>query len=451
MRKVMVVLMAAAFVASCAFAGEFNWRQFEGQTVRVMMVQHPYAEGILKKISEFEKLTGIKVDHATIPEENYMDKLSTSIASRSGDPDVFMAGTYTTWEFAPAGYMANLDTFIKDSSLTASDYDIDDYFESVIGTMRWDLIPGHRVGVGDLWGIPLGFETTAISYNKDVFEKFGLTAPKTTEELYEAARKLQRFEGEGTYGIALRGSRNWNTVNTGYMATFTNYGAVDMAIENGRLVSKLDSPEAIKATEDYVKMIKESGSPTWAGYMWYQCAADLGARKAAILYDADILGYFSNFPGETFQSGKLASTPTVAPAGSNRQPAGNLWAWSLSMNEYSKSKNPAWLFIQYFTSKDFLTFSVVDWKSVNTPRKSVFENPKFQEKMSGMEGYIDMFTKTLPGTTILYTPNPYHFEVTTEWSATLQDIVAGKYPSVEAGMKDLKKRIDLILEDISIE
>ena len=451
MRKLLAVVMVCAFTVAVAAAGEFNWRQCEGQTVKVMLGQHPYAEGILKKIAEFEKLTGIKVEHTTIPEENYMDKLATSVSSRSGDPDVFMSGAYQAWEYAPAGYLTDLDEFIENAAVTAADYDAGDFFEGILGSMRWDLVPGHKVGTGKLWGIPVGFETNCLSYNKELFAKHNIAVPTTPEELYAAARKLQKFEGEGTYGMAVRGTRNWATVNTGYLTTFANYGAVDMAIENGRLVSKLDSPEAVKMTDDWVKMIRESGTPAWASYTWYQCAADLGARKAAILFDADILGYFTNFPGESSQAGKIASAAPVKPANSTKPLTANLWAWALSMNNYSKVKDAGWLFIQYFTGKDFLTFSVLDWKSVDTPRKSVFNNPAFQEKMRSMDGYVEMFEKTIPGATILFTPNPYHFEVTTEWAATLQDLVAGKYSSTEAAMKELKAKIDGILEDIDAE
>ncbi len=451
MRKAILALCVAMFMVSAVVAGDFNWRQCEGQTVKVMLVQHPYAEGMLKKIADFEKLTGIKVEQNVIPEENYMDKLATSIASRSGDPDVFMSGAYQAWEYAPAGYLVDLDEYVANSKLTAADYDIDDFYDSILGSMRWDLVPGHKVGTGKLWGIPVGFETNCISYNKVLFKEKGITPPTTPEELYAAAKKLQNFDGPSTYGIAVRGTRNWATVNTGYLTTFANYGAVDMAIENGRLVSKLDSPEAIKMTQDWVDMIRSSANPQWSTNTWYQCAADLGARKAAILFDADILGYFTNFAGGSDQSGNLASLAPVKPANNTKPLTANLWSWALSMNNYSKSKDAAWLFVQYFTSKDFLTFSVTEWKSVDTPRKSVFNNPEFQKLIGEFEGYKEMFDKTIPGATILFTPNPYHFEVTTMWAATLQDIVAGTYPTAEAGMKDLKKRIDNILADIDLE
>lgn len=450
MRKAILFSALAMFVMASVQASDFDWKQCSGQTVKVMLVQHPYAEGMMKKIADFEAKTGIKVLSTIIPEENYMDKLATSVASRSGDPDVFMSGAYQAWEYAPAGYLADIDEFIKDPKKTAPDYDYNDFFESIVGSLRWDLIPGHKAGTGKLWGVPIGFETNCLTYNKELFDQFGVAVPTTPDELYAAAKKLNKFGGEGTYGIAVRGTRNWATVNTGYLTTFANYGAVDMAIENGKLVSKLNSPEAVKMTDDWVKMIRDSGSPTWASYTWYQCAADLGARKAAILFDADILGYFTNFPGASNQSGKLASAPPVKPANSTKPLTANLWAWALSLNNQSKSKDAAWLFMQYFTGKEFLTFSVTEWKSVDTPRKSVFKDPKFQKLIGEMPGYIDMFEKTIPGATILFTPNPYHFEIVTEWAATLQDLVAGKYSSTQEAMDQLAKKINTILEDVEV-
>lgn len=450
MRKAVLALAAAAMFCSVAVAGQFDWKAQSGKTINVMLVNHPYAEGIITKLAEFEAATGIKVNHSVIPEENYFDKLTTSLSSRAGDPDVYMTGAYQVWEYAPPGYMVDLDSYIKDSSKTAADYNYGDFYDGIVGALRWDLIPGHKVGKGPQWALPLGFETNCISYNRELFEKFGLTAPTNMKELLEAAKKLNKFEGEGTYGLAVRGTRNWATIHPGYMTTFTNYGAVDLAIENGRLVSKVNSPEAVAMTEMWVDLIKQAGSPTWASYTWYQAGADLGARKAAILFDADILGYFTDFPGASAQSGKLASAPPPLPEGKSKINA-NLWVWSVAMNADSKTKDAAWYFIQYFTSRPYQLWSVTDWKAVDPPRKSVFEDPKFQEAVGRFPGFLDMFQKTVPGTTICFTPNPYFFELTTEWAATLQDIVAGKYPSVQAAMDELKRKMDAALEDVELE
>ena len=68
-------------------------------------------------------------------------------------------------------------------------------------------------------------------------------------------------------------------------------------------MSALGSPDSVELTKKFADMIKKGGPPGWSNYTWYQCGADLGAGKAAILYDADINGYFQNVPGSTSQSG----------------------------------------------------------------------------------------------------------------------------------------------------
>ncbi len=450
MRKAILTAIALCAFATTVMAGDFNWKQQEGKTLRVLLNQHSYAEGILKKLDDFEKLTGIKVEYSIIPEENYFDKLTTLLSSRTGDPDVYMTGAYQVWEYAPPGYMVDLMDYINDPAKTNANYDYNDFFPGIIGALRWDLVPGHKVGTGPQWAIPLGFEANCLTYNKDVLDKHGIAVPKTMDELLAATTKLNKFEGEGTYGLAVRGTRNWATIHPGYMTTYTNYGAVDLAIENGKLVSKVNSPKAVEMTDMWVKLIKAGGSPTWASYTWYQCGADLGARKAAMMFDADILGYFNNFPGASSQSGNLASAPPPLPAGKDKINA-NLWVWSVAMNADSKVKDAAWLFIQYFTDKPFQTFSVVDWKSVDPPRKSVFENPDFQARIKEMHGFPEMLKRLSAGTTICFTPNPYFFELTTEWAATLQDLVAGKYASTQEAMDTLKAKMDKALEDIELE
>ena len=144
-----------------------------------------------------------------------------------------------------------------------------------------------------------------------------------------------------------------------------------------------------------------------------------------------------------------AAAPTPLPKGVT-EVASNLWVWSLGMNSASREQDAAWYFMQWFTGRPFQFYSVTDWKSVDPPRKSVFDDPKFQAVVAEMDGYIDTFNKTVPGTTILFTPNPYFFQLTTEWAAALQDIVAGRYATTQEGMDALKETMDIALEDVEL-
>ena len=223
------------------------------------------------------------------------------------------------------------------------------------------------------------------------------------------------------------------------MSSFRSAGAKDFVIEGGKLMSALGSPEAVEVTKKFAGMIKKGGPPGWSNYTWYQCGADLGAGKAAILYDADINGYFQNVPGSTSQSGNIGfAPPPVSKAG--EQPLSNEWVWQLAMNSISKSKNAAWLFMQYFTGPEFELWAALNAKTVDPARQSVWDNQEFKDKIAKVSGYYETFTKTFPNTAIQFTPQPYFIQSTTEWAATLQKILlSGADP--EKAMKDLAKRI----------
>lgn len=428
----------------------FNWKAHEGTTLNVMFNQHTYANAVIEKLPEFESKTGIHVEYSVTPEENYFDKLTTALNSRSGNPDIFMTGAYQVWEYAPAGYMEPLEGYINDPNKTASDYNFADFYPSIVGTLRWDLIPGHKVGEGSQWALPMGYEINNLAYNKKVFDEKGLQPPKTTDELLALATQLQEFNGSGSYGIALRGTRNWATIHPGYMSLFATWGAQDFAIENGKLVCKLDSPEAIAMTDYWVKLIKAGGSPQWSTYTWYQAGADLGAGKAAMLFDATCNGYFQNPAGASAEAGNLAWVDVPLPAGKTESYS-NVWVWSLAMNSASKNKDAAWYFIQFFTSPDFMLWSGTDGNCVDAPRASVAESAKYKEVVGKAYGYLEALEKGLPNATIQFTPQPYFFETTTEWAATLQDLVGGKYSSTEEAMRQLTEKLNRIVEDIEVQ
>ena len=128
-------------------AEDFDWKNYEGTTLNVMFNEHNYSKAVIEKIPEFEELTGITVEYSSTPESNYFDKLNTSLSSRSGTPDVYMTGAYQVWEYAPAGYMEPLDNTL-DRVLTSPDYDFDDFIPAVVDGLKWDTVPGHKVGEG---------------------------------------------------------------------------------------------------------------------------------------------------------------------------------------------------------------------------------------------------------------------------------------------------------------
>jgi multiple sugar transport system substrate-binding protein len=428
----------------------FSWTAAKGQTINVLFDEHPYANAIIQQLPAFEKKTGITVHYQVVPESSYFTKLSLALAPRNGKVDVFMNGTYQMWSYATAGYLQDLSTLLTKKNWTSATYDVGDFIKPVLNADRWNLKVGSPAGTGPIWQLPMAWEEYPITYNKTAFRKAGITKiPTTLPELAADAKKLEGWNGPGSYGIAVRGSRSWATIHPDYMSLLTAYGGGDFKVSHGHLVSTVDSPAAIQMTRIWIKMVKQAGPPGWLSQTWYNNQTDLGNQKTAMMYDADIIGYWDDVKGADPAAGHLGwFLPPKGPTGKMNS---NLWVWSLAMNKYSTHKLASWLFLQWATGKQHdLWGALHKGELVNPARNSVWNNPQFVKQMKATHpGYYSVFKELTPHTKLDFTPEPDFFTMATQWAAELQNIETGKI-GVKAGLTQLAQRIDQEVRSVPV-
>ncbi len=428
----------------------FSWKAAKGQTINVLLNEHPYEQALVQQIPQFEKLTGIRVHYQVVPENSYFTKLSLDLAPRNGQIDVFMDGTYQMWGYATAGYIQNLSTLLAKKGWTSPNYDIKDFITPVLNADRWNLKIGSPAGTGPVWQLPMAWEAYPITYNKVAFKKAGITkVPTTLPQLAADAQKLEGWNGPGSYGIAVRGSRNWGTIHPDYMSLLAAYGGSDFKVSNGHLVSTVNSPAAIQMTKIWINMVRKAGPPNWANQDWYQNQTDLADQKAAMMYDADIIGYWDDVKGADAAAGKLGWF--LPPKGPNGMMNSNLWVWSLAMNKYSSHKLASWLFLQWATGKQHdLWGALHKGELVNPARKSVWDNATFKAAMQSTHpGYYSVYKNLTPYTKLDFTPEPDFLNIGTEWAAQLQNIESGKI-GVKAGLTQLAQEIDSQVKTLKV-
>jgi multiple sugar transport system substrate-binding protein len=420
-------------------SGEFNWRTHEGESLKLLLNQHPYQQALVNELPKFTELTGIDVTYDVFPEQNYFDKVTIDLqAGKSSTYDVFMTGAYMIWQYAPAGWMEPLEGYINDPSKTNPDYDFDDILPDLSNSEMWNLQPGSaNLGQGSLYALPWGWEANAYMYRKDLMDAAGLTPPTSLDELVDVSKKLKEANPDMA-GIVVRGSLNWATIHPGFMTMYASYGCKDY---DDKMHPQMNSPCAVEVTKKWIEMIQDAGPKAWTTYTWYQAGSDFGAGKAASLFDADILGYFQNQPDTAAPEvlGNIAWAP--GPLGPDGQLKTNIWIWSLAMNGNSQKKDAAWYFMQWATGKDFLTTGAVDYSMVNPVRQSIWDNEDFQAKMAEQTDYLKTFqTISANDMQIQFTPQPLFFETTTEWAQALQDIYAGQ---------DAQERLDKLVASLT--
>ncbi len=434
--------------AALADTSDFNWKKYKGHTVQLLLNKHPYTNAMIAYLDNFKKLTGMNVKYDIFPEDVYFQKVTSVLSSSSSQYDVFMTGAYQTWQYGPAGYLVDLNKYIKDSSKTADTYKWEDVQPNLRLSDSWSGKVGDPLGGAGAkqWALPWGFELYSVSYNKQYFKKAGVTPPVNLPDMIEKAQKLQKVIPK-TYGVSVRGSRSWATIHPGYLSGFANYGATDFVVENGKLKPTMNSAAGKEFTKLWIEMVQKAGPKDWTEYTWYEVGQDLGSGQAAMIYDADILGFFQQ--RGTKEAGHIGYEPFV-PNPAMKHPTSNVWIWSLAMSNYSRSKDPAWYFLQWATGTQAELFGATEKDLVDPTRHSVISDAKVQARLEkDYAGYLNTYAKTVPDAKIRFTPQPLFFNVTTQWAAELQRMYA-KQVSVEDGLDKLAESISKQLKEAGI-
>ena len=432
-----------------AMAADFDWKAYSGTKLKLLLNKHPYVDALLANIDNFKSLTGMDIAYDIFPEDVYFDKVTAALSSSSSEYDAFMTGAYMTWTYGPAGWAVDLNEYIQDPAKTNPNYAWDDVLPGLRASTAWNGVPGGELGSEDAkqWCIPWGYELNNIAYNRVMFEKVGVEPPKNLEDLVTVAAKLTKDAG-GPYGIGVRGSRSWATIHPGFLSGYSNFGQRDFTVADGKLTAAMNTPESKAFHKLWVQMIQESGPKNWATYTWYQVGTDLGAGASAMIYDADILGYFMN-GGDNKEKGNIGYAPFAAnPAAS--APTPNVWIWSLAMSSFSNQKDAAWNFMQWASSAEHGLFGARKMDFVNPVRASVWADAEFRERIDkSYPGYLNQHDVSAPGAKIYFTAQPLFFDLTTQWAETLQKMVAKEVP-VDEGLDQLAASVDKQLKDAGL-
>lgn len=441
-------LMLNAVSTEALAQGAVDFKKHQGKTIKLLLNKHPYVDAMLKNLENFKALTGINVTYDIFPEDVYFDKVTAALASKSSQYDAFMTGAYQTWKYGPARQIVDLNTFLKDPKLTSATYAWDDIYEGLRTSTAWDGKAGSQLGGpgAKQWALPWGFELNSLSYNKRVLDAMGMKPPTSLPDLIDKAKTISK--GGKMYGIGVRGSRSWATIHAGFLSGYTNYGGKDFTSNGGKLVPAMNSAQSKAFHKMWIDMLKNAGPKNWTNYTWYEVGNDLGAGQSAMIYDADILGYFMN-GGTNKEAGNLAYAG-FTPNPEAKAPTPNIWIWSLAMSAFSKQQEAAWFFMQWATGTDNTTFGATKGDLVNPIRKSVWANPEFQARLEkSYPGYLKQYQDSIANAKIHFTPQQLFPEFTTEWAAMLQQMYGGQVP-VDEGLDRLAEALTKKLRDVGL-
>ena len=381
---------------------------------------------IMQKLSkQFEQQNpDIKLDWVVLEENVLRQRLTTDIATKSGQFDVATIGSYEVPIWARQGWLKPFENL-------PADYDVDDILKSVRDGLSHE---------GKLYAAPFYAESTMLFYRKDLFEKAGITVPEqpTWDEVKQWAEKLTD-KSAGVYGVCLRGKPGWGE-NIAFLSTMIHtYGGqwFDMNWQ-----PTIDTPEWKAAITDYVNLLNKYGPPGAASNGFNENLSLFASGKCAMWIDATVAAGLLYNPAESKVADKVGFAQ--APIGKTEKGSHWLWAWSLAIPNSSDAQDAARKFVLWATSKPYveLVGEQLGWASAPPgTRVSTYENPKYIEAAPFAKPVLAAIqsadptspsAKPAPYTGIQYVGIPEFQAIGTQVGQTMAAVLTGKMPLDQA-------------------
>jgi len=252
--------------------------------------------------------------------------LQNAVAAGNGVPDVAQIEYYAVLQFALAKSLANI------SGYGASG-------------LKSDFTPGPWNAVtpnGGVYGLPLDSGPMALFYNKEVFDKYGISVPATWTEYVEAARKLHKANPK----VYITG----DTGDAGFTTSMIwQAGGKPFTTDGTNVTINLADPGSSKYATTWQPMITEklvASIPPWTD-QWFKALGDgtIASLPTGAWMPSNLVS------GAAAASGKWRVAPMPQwDAGSNASAENG--GSSLGVLDKSANKALAYAFVKYASADE---------------------------------------------------------------------------------------------------
>ncbi|WP_151482192.1 extracellular solute-binding protein [Streptomyces albicerus] len=366
---------------------------------------------------EFEKANpGIKVKYVNVPFDQAQNKFDTAAGSK-GAPDILRSEVGWTPAFAKKSYLLPLDG-------TEALADQSKFQASLIEQAKYE---------GKTYGVPLVTDTLALVYNKELFEKAGISeAPKTWADLKKAAATIKDKTGVDGY---------WGSTQAYYAQSFLYGEGTDTVDADAKKIT-VASAEAKKGYETWQGLFDGKGlhkaDTTADAYAHIQDAFVSGKVAAIVQGPWEITNFYK---GSAFKDKANLGIATV-PAGSSGKAGAPTGGHNLSVYAGSdKAHQEASLkFVKFMTSAKSQETIALKNSTLPTRDDAYTAEVKADPGIAGYQGVLSAAQ-----------PRPALPEYSSLWGPLDTELpkIAGGKESLDKGLSNAETAIAKLVPDFS--
>ncbi len=287
-------------------------------------------QDIAKKFEQSHPGTKVQV-------EAYADGFDQKLAAGFGaanPPDVMYMWDFPTYHQS----LEPLDDFAsKDASLN-----IEDFYSGLFNYGKID---------GKLYGIPVGFTTRVVYYNKKLFDEAQVPYPQdgwTWSDFQDIAAKLTD-KSKKQYGFGVRASND-----TYDLQGFVWSNGSSFISDDGKTIEGyMNSPETAEAIQIFGDLVK-NGSGVLVGGKGQQSGEDIFKAGKLAMWESGI------WPLGGFKEAGIDIGTVEMPAFPGKPVKGIIAESALSIAKDSKQKELAWEFVKFYVSAEAIKMRTAD-------------------------------------------------------------------------------------------
>lgn len=314
------LLCASTVLSACASGG--NSSESKNGKVKVRFASWDVAEDIDKQQSLVDKFNESHDDIEVVLEaygRDFDTKISAGMGSKDAPDLMYM------WNY-PAYYegLEPLDSYIEKEG--------EDFKKNYYSAL-WD----YNSIDGNIYGMPVGFTTHALFYNKDLFEQAGVSLPGknfTWDDLRAAAKTIS--EKTSAKGFAFQMKPDPYDFEMYLWSNGTSY-----CDEKGDMKGKIDSQES----QEVFKMFQDMAKEEVAAVTEENGTDEFRAGQVAMYI-------YGSWSINSLNEDNMNYGITKLPNFGSKPSVSILSSSGIAMSKDSKNKDAAWEFMKYWTGEE---------------------------------------------------------------------------------------------------
>lgn len=312
-------------------------KPYAGTEVNLLSVVAPQFKAHEEKLAEFEALTGIKVKYQYVPFANTRDKLTAELVSQSAQYDVLSA--MDVWGPSLYNLFHPLNSMLAEKKI------------DVVSRYPYAHLRAAMDGNGtgkNVIGLPIRGHVQLLFYRKDVFEKLGLKAPSTWDQMVEAGKVIQSKTDMA--GVAMYYGK---TGGQNLMIWFNYLWGMGGDLLDAKGQPMFNNAAGVAATQAYMDVLLKHkvSSPASASFNETDAVNSVAQGKSAM-----VPVWWWRYAGlldsktSTLKEHQVGFAPLPSMPGKDNTTYTNTWFYGI--NKASKKKEAAMEFLTWLSNPD---------------------------------------------------------------------------------------------------